>query len=86
MASFTSLIKIIKLNFFPTPQKFHTNFVSQRSQKNTKYIDTGIFMKQDHSKSHIEVHLLCESKQSGHSTGCKALNRAMGYFKITGIH
>lgn len=85
-ASFTSLMKTIKLNLFPTPQKFHSNFVSQRSQENRKYIHTGIFTGHGHSKSQIEVHLLCESKQSGQSTGCKALNRAMGYFTTTGIH
>lgn len=87
MASFTSFNKNNKTQFFfPTPQKIHPNFVSQRSQENRKYIDTGIFMEHDHSKSQIEVHLLCESKQSGQSTVCKALNRAMGYFKTTGIH
>ena len=79
-------MKTIKLNLFPTPQKFHSNFVSQRSQENRKYIHTVIFTGHGHSKSQIEVHLLCESKHSGRSTGCKALNRAMGCFTTTGIH
>lgn len=84
-ASFTSLMKTIKLNVFPTPQKFHPKLVSQRSQENRKYIHTRIFTGHSHNKSQIEVHLQYESKQSGQPTGCKELNRAMGYFTATGI-
>lgn len=46
----------------------------------------GILMGHDHGKSQIEVHLLCESKQSVQSAGCKALDIAMACFTTPSMH